>query len=367
MIDFSASTSQREALDPFAAHIEISHEALQCNIRTLRGLLGPSRRLAAVLKGNAYGHGRDLIADLIANDVDLLAVAEPADALALAARAPGRVLCMGPAHGEVMRECVARGVRVAVSSSRQLEYLTPDAVVHLLVDTGMHRLGVAPHNAPALAQAIRARGARLEAAFCMVVRGDYDEWESVAAEVALLRGLDLGVEEVHTGGSSVTLDRPGLAGEIGRVGSALYGHYPPPAVRAHVALEPCLRLFAPVLELRRVPTGDGVGYDPRPLPRETLVATLPLGTAHGLNPGLDERFGAVLDGTYCRFLCPPMFDYSLLDATDARNVEIGLEALVIGGPPGSRTFVEDVARELGIHADHVVAALVPSIRRVVAD
>lgn len=353
--------------DPFAAHIEISHEALRGNIRTLRNLLGPSRQLAAVLKGNAFGHGRDLVADLIANDVDLLAVAEPVDALALAGRTQARVLCMGPANGTMLRECVARGVRVAVSSPHQLEHLTPGAVVHLLVDTGLHRLGVAPAEAPALAQAIRARGACLEAAFCMVVRGDFDEWDSVAAEVALLRRLDLGVKQIHTGGSSVTLDRPDLAGQIGRVGIALYGYHPPPRPREHVALKPCLRLLAPVLELRHVAAGEGVGYRPRPLPRETLVATLPLGTVHGLNPDFDERFGAVLNGTYCRFLCPPTFEYSLLDATDAQGVEIGHEALVLGGPPGSPAAAEDVARTLGTNVDEVLRALAPSITRIATD
>jgi alanine racemase len=353
--------------DQFAAHIEISHEALRCNIRILRGLLGPSRQLAAVLKGNAFGHGRDLVADLIANDVDLLAVAEPVDALALAGRTPAPVLCMGPANGTILRECVARGVRVAVSSPRQLEYLTPGAVVHLLVDTGLHRLGVAPAEAPALAQAIRARGAYLEAAFCMVVRGDFDEWDSVAAEVALLRGLDLGVKQIHTGGSSVTLDRPDLAGQIGRVGIALYGYHPPPHPRDHVALKPCLQLLAPVLELRRVVTGEGVGYKPRPLPRETLVATLPLGTVHGLNPGFDERFGAMLNGTYCRFLCPPTCEYSLLDVTDARGIAIGQEALVLGGPLGSPTAAEDVARNLGLTVAQVLRTLAPSITRIATD
>jgi alanine racemase len=198
----------------------------------------------------------------------------------------------------------------------------------------------------------------------MVVRGDYDEWDNVTAEVALLRSLDLGVEQVHTGGSSVTLDRPDLAGEIARVGIALYGHHPPPCARDHVTLEPCLRLFAPVLELRRVTAGDGVGYEPRPLPRETLVATLPLGTAHGLNPSFDERFGAVLNGTYCRFLCPPTFEYSLLDATDARDVEVGDKARVLGGPPGSPTAADDIARELGTIVDHVLRALVSSITRI---
>jgi alanine racemase len=350
--------------DPFAALIEISREALRRNIRALRDLLGPSRQLAAVLKGNAYGHGRDLVADLIANDVDLLAVAEPVDALALAERTQARVLCMGPAHGALLHECVARGVRVAVSSPHQLKYLTPGAVVHMLVDTGLHRLGVAPAEAPVLAQAIRARGAYLEAAFCMVVRGDFSEWDSVAAEVALLRRLDLGVRQIHTGGSSVSLDRPDLAGQIGRVGIALYGYHPPPRPREHVALNPSLRLLAPVLELRRVAAGEGVGYKPRPLARETLVATLPLGTAHGLHPDFNERFGAVLNGTYCRFLCPPTFEYSLLDATDAQGVEIGHKALVLGGPQGSPVAAEDVARSLGTEVDHVLRALVPSITRI---
>lgn len=353
--------------DPFAAHIEISHGALQCNVRTLRKLLGPSRQLAAVLKGNALGHGRDLVAGLIANDVDLLAVAEPVDALALAGRTQTRVLCMGPANGTILRECIARGVRVAVSSSHQLEYLAPGAVVHLLVDTGLHRLGVSPAEAPALAQAIRARGACLEAAFCMVARGDFDDWDSVAAEVALLRRLDLGVEQVHTGGSSVTLDRPDLAGQIGRIGIALYGHHPPPRPREHIALKPCLRLLAPVLELRHVAAGDGVGYKPRSLPRDTLVATLPLGMTHGLSSDFDERVGAVLNGAYCRFLCPPTSEYSLLDVTDAPGVEIGHEVLVLGGPPGSPTGVEEVASNLGTTVPQVLRALSPSITRIATD
>lgn len=353
--------------DPLAAHIEVSREALRSNIRTLRGLLGPSRQLAAVLKANALGHGRDLVADLIADDVDLLAVAEPVDALALAERTLTPVLCMGPANGAILRECVVRGVRVAVCSPHQLEHLTPDAVVHLLVDTGLHRLGVAPAEAPALAQAIRDRGACLEAAFCMVVRGNFAEWDSVEAEVALLQSLDLGVEQIHTGGSSVTLARPDLAGQIGRIGIALFGHHPPPRPREHLALEPCLRLVAPVLELRRIAAGHGVGYKPRPLPRDTLVATLPLGTAHGLDRDHDERVGAVLNGTHCRFLCPPMSEYSLIDATDAEDVKIGHEALVLGGPPGSPTAVEDVADKLGTTAPQVLRALSPSISRIATD
>jgi alanine racemase len=350
--------------DPLAARIEVSRGALHHNIRVLRALLGPDRQLAAVIKANAYGHGRDLIADLVADELDVLAVAEPIDALAVAARAPGRVLCMGPAHGEILRECVARGVRVAVSSMRQVDDLSANAVVHVLVDTGLHRLGVAPQNAHALVNAIRARGAHVEAAFTMVVRADHHEWDSVAAEITLLRRLDLGVERLHTGGSSVTLDRPDLAGDIGRVGIALYGHHPPPHPRAHVKLMPSLRLLAPVLELRLVTAGDAIGYQARALARDTLVATLPVGTVHGLHPGIDERFGAILNDTFCQFLCPPTFEYSLVDATDAPSVDVGDSALVLGGPPGTSTSADDIAAGLGITAAQMLTALAASVPRV---
>jgi len=353
-------------LDPLAARVEISRSALLHNVRSLRERLGPNRMIAAVLKGNAYGHGRDLVAKMIADSVDLLAAADPADAIALADLAPGKALSLGPAHGEILAECIARGVHVTVSDQRQLDGLGSQAKVHLLVDTGLHRLGVAPQHAQALAHAIRVRGAQIEAAFCMVARADYGEWEAVAEEVRLLRELPLGVERIHTGGSSVTLERPDLAGDIGRPGLALLGYHPRQQQRELVDLEPSLRLIAPILELRTVPTGDFIGYQGRRLERATVVATLPLGVAHGLHPSTDARVGADVGGTLCPFLCPPSVDYCLLDVTDATNPQVGDPVLLLAGRPGCPTSVIDVADRLGVIIDHVLTPLSPALRRAAA-
>lgn len=350
--------------DPLTARIEISRSALLHNIRSLRERLGPNRLIAAVLKGNAYGHGYKLVAEVVADSVDLLAAADPADAIALAHLAPGKALCLGPAHDEILDECIARAVQVAVSDDRQLDGLRPQAKVHLLVDTGLHRLGVAPRHAQALADAARATGARIEAAFCMVARADYGEWDSVAEELRLLRALPLGVDRFHTGGSSVALERPDLAGDVGRPGLALLGYHPRQEQRELVYLEPSLRLIAPILELRTVPVGDSVGYQARRLERTTVVATLPIGVAHGLHPSTDARVVAEVGGSLCPFLCPPSLDYSLLDVTDAPNAQVGDEALLLGGCPGSPTSVIDVADRLGVLIDHVLTPLSPSLRRV---
>ena len=351
-------------LDPLAARIEISRAALLHNVHSLRQSLGPNRMIAAVLKGNAYGHGRDLVGELVADHVDLLAAADPADAVALARLAPGKALSLGPAHGEILAECIANGVRVAVSDQQQLDGLDPRARVHLLVDTGLHRLGVAPQRAEAFAHAIRARGAQIESAFCMVARADYGEWDAVAEEVRLLRELPLGVESFHTGGSSVALERPDLAGDIGRPGLALLGYHPRHRQRHLVDLQPSLRLIAPILELRTVPAGHSVGYQARRLERETVVATLAMGVAHGLHPSTDARVVAEVDGTFCPILDPPSLDYCLLDVTDAPNAQVGDEAVLLGGRPGSQTSVSDVANRLGVLIDHVLTPLSASLRRV---
>ena len=350
--------------DPLAARIEISRAALLHNVRSLRARLGPDRMIAAVLKGNAYGHGRDLVGGIVAEHVDLLAAADPVDAVALARLAPGKALSLGPAHGAILAECIARGVRVAVSDQRQLDGLDQRTRVHLLVDTGVHRLGVAPQRAEGFAHAIRASGAQIESAFCMVARADYGDWDAVAEEVRLLRELPLGVACFHTGGSSVVLERPDLAGQIGRPGLALLGYHPRRHQRDLVDLQPSLRLIAPILELRIVPAGDSVGYQARRLERETVVATLPIGVAHGLHPCTDSRAVAEVDGMFCPIMHEPSLDYCLLDVTDAPNAQVGDEAVLLGGRPGSPTSVIDVANRLGVLVDHVLAPLSASLRRV---
>jgi len=350
--------------DALAARVEVSASALKHNVRALRTRLGPGRMIAAVLKANAYGHGRDLVAGLVADQVDLLAAADPADALELTEIAPGRSLCLGPAYGSVLRECVRRDVQVTVSDEHQLPDLPHGARVHVLVDTGLHRLGVAPARAADLVQAVREKGGKIEAAYCMVAGADSGDWDSVADEVRQLRDLELGAPRIHTGGSSVTLERPDLAGDIGRTGLAMLGYHPRPEQREMVNLEPSLRVVAPVLELRVVKAGEPVGYQARRIDRDTTVATLAIGAGHGLHPQTDSRLAVEVNGSLCRYLCPPLLDYCLVDVTDAPGVSVGTEATVVGGRSGDPTSVADLAERLGVMIDHVLAPLAGSLPRV---
>jgi alanine racemase len=353
--------------DSLGPRIEVSAGALLHNVRAIRDHLGGSAKIAAVLKANAYGHGLQDVARVVADEVDWLAVAEPDDAIALSDIAPGRVLCLGPTRGAPLRDCVRERVRCTIDCEAVASELTPDAVVHLLVDTGLHRLGSAPGEVAAVRREAVRRGATVEAIFCMAAGAELGDWELVEQEVALLRSLAAPGELIHTGGTTVALDRPDLAGDIARPGLAILGYPSRSAQRERIDLRPSLRLIAPVLETRRVPEGSRVGYDGIAVARSTVIVTLPVGVAHGLNPGADHRAGVWLRDEFCPFLARPSLEYALVDATDVGTPAVGEQAVVLGGAPEDPTSIESVAGQLGLIVDHVLAALSPALpRRVVS-
>jgi alanine racemase len=354
-------------IDSLAPRIEVSARALQHNVRAIRAHLGRGTAIAAVLKANAYGHGLNNVAGVLADQVDWLAVAEPGDAIAVSDIAPRRVLCLGPLRGATLRDCVRKHVRCTIDSTAAASELAFGAVVHVLVDTGLHRLGAAPGDVAAVRTEAVRRGATVEAVFCMAAGAEIGDWALVEREVALLRSIAAPAELIHTGGTTVALDRPDLAGDIARTGLAVLGYPSRSAQRERIDLQPSLRLIAPVLETRRVAAGARVGYDGVAVTRDTIIATLPLGVAHGLHPQADHRLGVYLRDRFCSFIARPSLEYALVDVTDVGTPEIGEQALVLGGRPEVPTSIESVARRLGLIVDHVLAALSPALpRRIIS-
>ncbi len=323
--------------------------------------------MAPIIKANAFGHGLELTATALADEADLLAVAEPSDALAIAGIAPGRVLCLGPADGAQLAELLKAGIRVTVTSREALPTLGPGATVHLLVDTGLHRLGVAPQHAVELAEAIRATGANLEGLFIHVAGADRNDWSEVEAEVQTLRDLPIRGVLRHTGGTSLIVVRPDLVGDLGRPGVAVFGYVPYPEQESLIELRQVLTLVAPVLELRTAAAGDRVGYAGTRLERDTVIATLSIGAGHGINPRWADNGGWVSIRKHrCPLIGAPMLDYTLVDATGIPEIAVGDTAVLLGEPAGdfAGPSVQQTADRLGLSAEHLLVALQASIPRV---
>ena len=147
------------------AWAEIDRGALVRNLRAIRAR-ARGRRVIAVVKADAYGHGAVLVARALAADgCDAFAVISVDEALELreaGIREPILVLggLLDPDEADT---ALANDVTPVVSRVETLDWLAKAASrasrragLHLKLDTGMGRLGLAPDDLPAVLERLRA-------------------------------------------------------------------------------------------------------------------------------------------------------------------------------------------------------------------
>ncbi|MBM4037915.1 MAG: alanine racemase [Planctomycetes bacterium] len=151
---------------------EISAAALRHNLKLLRRRLAPGVKLCVAAKANAYGHGLQLLLDILAEHVDALGVATPEEAVSLrhhGLRKPILMFFSACAYGEgaelhdALAQLIANDVWLTLVSHPEVRLVAEaarrvdaTAQVHVKVDTGMGRSGVPAELAPALIEAVRA-------------------------------------------------------------------------------------------------------------------------------------------------------------------------------------------------------------------
>jgi alanine racemase len=137
--------------------VEISRSALRHNIRHFRKLIGPRRKLMAVVKANAYGHGISEVSRLsLESGADWLGVNSLEEGLLLrrlGIAAP--VLILGYVPLEGLEDAVAGDLRLVVYNAETVDRLADvvrrigkDARLHIKLETGTNRQGVTDPKTP---------------------------------------------------------------------------------------------------------------------------------------------------------------------------------------------------------------------------
>ena len=280
--------------------VVVDPAAITENTRALTGLLEDTTALMAVVKADGYGHGMLTAARAaVEGGATWIGVAHPASALALA-RADLDVHILTWLYEPVtarlvLPEVIESGVDVSVGSLEMLQLVSEAATstglrarVHVKIDTGMGRNGIAPHQLTELGAAIRDDDSiSLVGAWTHLTSADDVDSPDTDQQAEL---FDAAVERLaeqtgpiplqHLANSAATLTRPDLHRDLVRPGIALYG-YPP--VPTDVPLRPALTLTSRLAMVKEVEEGHSVGYGRlHHTTRRTRLGLVPIGYADGL-------------------------------------------------------------------------------------
>ncbi|MFW6283979.1 MAG: alanine racemase [Desulfosalsimonas sp.] len=377
---------------PYDVWAEIDLAAIAQNIRNLKAGLAGNVGLMAVVKANAYGHGAVPVArQALAAGADCLAVARLAEALELRyAGISCPILIFGHTPpemaGKLMDFDLIQTV-FAYADARDLDLRAKAAGrairVHVKIDTGMGRLGVAgwpdsSRNAwgdatEEVAAICGLPGLNAEGVYTHFATADSPDPTGARRQLEAFlqilsalecRGIKFSVRHAANSAAAINLSETHL--DMVRPGISIYGCYPSdPGAVPRVRLVPAMSLYARIVHLKTVGPGFAVSYGWTEQTREkTVIATVPVGYADGYDRHFSSAGRMKLRGVLVRVLGRVCMDHTMLDVGAVPDPACGEPVMVFGGSAKERVSVDELARALGTIHYEVLSRISARIPRI---
>jgi alanine racemase len=355
-----------------AARLTVRLGAIVANYRTYRRLTGPTA-VAAVVKADGYGLGAARIAPALAEaGCDSFFVARLQEAIALRGLVPAaRIFVLDGAPADAVPALISHRLTPVLNSLSEIAAWSAaakvgrqalDAVVH--VDTGMNRMGLAGHELALLSAESAKRLSGLNLVLVMSHLACADEPANKLNGEQLSR-FRQALAMLPPAPASLAASHGAMLGadyhfDLVRPGVALYGANPDTREGGAGDPKPNLMqtvavLTARILQLRRIDSGESVGYGATfRARRPMMLATIALGYADGFPRALSNKGVAVVGGARVAVTGRISMDLTTLDVTGlAEAPHVGDEAELLG----DRISLGEVAALAGTNEYEILTRL----------
>ncbi|WP_106159714.1 alanine racemase [Hasllibacter halocynthiae] len=332
-------------------HIDLG--AVRRNWRALDRLSGGAE-CGAVVKADGYGLGAGPVARaLAAEGARTFFVAVASEGAAVRAAAPdARVFVFSGHMAGDAASLRGHGLIPLINSPEQWRRhreALPGHPFGVQVDTGMGRLGLQPSDWAALRGEMTGAALAMSHLACADAPDDPANDAQLRAFRAMTEGMGAPRSLAATGG---TLLGPAFRFDLVRPGIGLYGGLP------FGGAEPVVRLSVPVVQVRDVPEGAGVGYGMTwRARRPSRIATLSAGYADGLIRAMGNRARLWAGDRAVPLAGRVSMDLLTADVTDLPDVPEALEVL------GPHQGVDALAEAAGTIGYEILTALGPRYAR----
>ena len=355
----------------------IHTESLRHNLARMRAAT-PDAKVWAVVKANAYGHGIERAFEGLrgADGFALLDLAEAQRVRALGWRGP-ILLLEGVFEPRDLELCSRLGLWHVVHCDEQIEMLaahktTSAHQVFLKMNSGMNRLGFAPHR-------FRAAWTRLDALpqvdeiSLMTHFSDADTARGIAHQVGVFAEATRELPgERSLSNSAATLrhaQQADVRADWVRPGIAVYGSAPdhPEHDAAHWDLQPAMTLASRIIGVQQLQPGDTVGYGSSFTAEAPMrIGIVACGYADGYPRHCTTGTPVLVDGVRTRMVGRVSMDMITVDLAPVPQAGFGTPVTLWGRAAGGAVLpIDQVARAAGTVAYELMCALAARVPVVV--
>ena len=353
------------------AWVEIDEQALRFNMRLLRETVGPSVKIYACLKIDAYGFGAGYVAKVAASEgIDAFACGDADDADRIRSAGVDLPVLLYPGTvSESLGPLSQRGYIVTAHDRASLEAcLAITGPFYLKVDCGFGRMGFPAGNPGEIIEMIRHRK---PANLIGVYSHFYDQHDAAAVSLqgALFQQCVDAIEpwtagnlERNVGASRVLVSSPQWALSAINPGGLIYGTVERTADKRSQTRNVFAALKGRIIAIREMPKGTKLGYAAERFTTDKTIAVVPLGFADGY-PRLPANGYALAGGRRVAIIGPRNAEYTTLDITGIPGLSVGAEAVFIGRQGTEEITVKDVAEAVGVPSIDLIPRLLRNSRK----
>jgi alanine racemase len=367
------------------AWVEINLGALSNNVQQLKKIVSDTTSILAVVKADAYGHGAVTVAKTaLQSGASWLGVATVPEGIQLReAGIQAPILILGATHTPEQVHAIAHwrlqptiySPKQALVFSQELEAVDYNSSlpVHVMIDTGMSRLGTNWQNAGEFVQFVRrlphldingiySHLATADSPDTSVMNLQHQRFEKAIAEI---KSLGIKLPCLHFANSAGTLVDSSLHYDMVRPGLAIYGLSPAPHLKAGVNLKGVMQVRARVTQVKTIEKGTGVSYGYTYIaPKDMRLAVVGIGYADGVPRNLSNKMQVLIRGQRMSQIGSITMDQLMLDVSAIDDIQEGEIVTLLGQDGEEEITADDWAKQLGTISWEILCSFKHRLPRV---
>ena len=324
------------------AWVDVNLGKVEYNISELKKFIPNNKKILAVIKADAYGHGALMLTPtLIATGIEMLGVASLDEARQI--REAGinlPILVLGAAPIWAYDWVAENNIIISIFSEQHLQAAKQTfektglkIQAHIKINTSMNRIGISPQDAVFYIQkAQKEKFIDIKGIFTHFACAE--NREITVSQIEIFKNVVNQIENnekllVHCANTATTIayaDKLGFTNMV-REGIGLYGLMPdlPEDVKQKPNLKQIIGLKSRIVNIHTAQKNDGISYSySYKAPCAIKIATIPIGYADGVPRALSNKLIAKLNGQKIRQIGNITMDQMMFDITgiDANEGDI---------------------------------------------